>query len=181
MSKSFSAQTPSLAALTAPAPRWAVVAAHVAALTPVPSSIWRILLVFGIPGGYTQAGLEELDPTGLGAAWLILLSVLTEGAALLTLGLVRQWGVVAPQWLPVIGGQSIPPWAAAGPAVVGTLILAGLWTPFLFWWTIPHPDMTASGSFILGFLYLPLVLWAPLLGAVTWNYLHRRRDITTRT
>ncbi|GAA3037370.1 hypothetical protein GCM10020000_14080 [Streptomyces olivoverticillatus] len=38
----------------APAPRWAVRAAHAAALTTVPSGLWRIALALGLPVGYSD-------------------------------------------------------------------------------------------------------------------------------
>ncbi|SFK67971.1 hypothetical protein SAMN05216275_1321, partial [Streptosporangium canum] len=56
----------------------------------------------------------------------------------------------------------------------GVGVLALLWTPFLFWWTLPHPGMTVTGRLLVGFIYLPLVAWAPLLAAVTLSYQRRR-------
>ncbi|MFJ4585619.1 hypothetical protein [Streptomyces echinatus] len=51
-----------------------------------------------------------------------------------------------------------------------TLVLS----QFALWWAFPHPNMTPLGNTVAGFLYLPLVAWGPLLGAVTIDY-HRRR------
>jgi hypothetical protein len=39
-----------------PAPRWARVAAHAAALTPLPSALWRLSLILGFSGGLTSRG-----------------------------------------------------------------------------------------------------------------------------
>ncbi|CAA9246541.1 MAG: hypothetical protein AVDCRST_MAG83-1928 [uncultured Arthrobacter sp.] len=50
----------------APPPRWARLAAHAAALTPLPSAPWRLALVLGFSGGFTEQGLTDLDPTGSG-------------------------------------------------------------------------------------------------------------------
>ena len=52
-------------------PRWAVIAAHAAALTPLPSALWRLLLVFGLPAGYTAQGLEGMASTAgdVSACW----------------------------------------------------------------------------------------------------------------
>ena len=165
--------------LAAP-PRWVRVAAHTAALTPLPSALWRLSLVFGFSGGFTEQGLRDLDLAGWGWVWLVALSVLTELAALLTLGLVQPWGDVLPRWVPYVGGYRIPTTAVVLTASAGVLVLALLWTPLLMWWNLPHPDMTADGANVVGILYLPLVAWAPLLAAVTISYARRRRATATR-
>ncbi|MFD9575552.1 hypothetical protein ACFWBI_37755 [Streptomyces sp. NPDC059982] len=159
------------------APRWAVRAAHVAALTALPAGFWRLLLAAGYLGGYTEAGYQALGVTGWGAAYVASLSVATEALALLTLGLVRPWGEVLPRWVPFLAGRRVHPLAAVVPAGLGAVALTVIWTPFALWWAIPHPGMTALGSTVAGFLYLPLVAWGPLLGAVTFSY-YRRRHAT---
>jgi hypothetical protein len=164
------------AALATPAPRWARWAAHAAALVPLPSSLWRLGLALGFPLGYTENGLRDLiGPTAWGPLYLVALSVLSEIAALLTLGLVHRWGEVVPKWIPYLGGTKIPSKAVVIPSWIGVAILTALWTPLSFWWVIPHPDMTPTGAMAVGFVYLPLVAWAPLLAAVTLCYQRRRR------
>ena len=158
-----------------PPPTWARVAAHAAALTPLPTAVWRILLVFGFAAGFTEHGLDVLDVTGWGRIYLIALSVLTELAALLTLGLVQPWGEVVPRWVPHFGGRRIPPRPVVVIALLGATILFVLWTPLLLWWTFDHGDMTPTGRNVVGLLYLPLVAWAPLLAAVTVSYAKRHR------
>ncbi|MBE1561999.1 hypothetical protein [Nonomuraea africana] len=141
----------------------------------LPSTVWRIGLALGLPLGYTEQGQRDLvGTTAWGPLCLIALSVLTEAAALLTVGLVRRWGEVVPRWIPLLGGRTIPRLAVTVPAWLGVAVLALLWTPFLFWWTLPHTDMTTTGRLLVGFVYLPLVAWAPLLAAVTLSYQHRR-------
>lgn len=145
-----------------------------AALTPLPSAIWRLTLVFGASGGYTDAGLVELGVgDAAGRAYLVALSVLTEVAALLTLGLVSRWGEVVPRWVPRWGGRTLNRRAVTAVAGTGAALLILMWTPNLFWWTLEHPDLTEQGRLIIGLLYLPLVAWGPLLAAVTVAY--RRR------
>ncbi|UNO44441.1 hypothetical protein [Streptomyces sp. MST-110588] len=39
---------------------------------------------------------------------------------------------------------------------------------------VTAPGMITVGDVVVGFLYLPLIAWGPLLGAVTLSY-HRRR------
>ncbi|MGC0417581.1 hypothetical protein [Embleya sp. AB8] len=168
------------ASALAPAPRWAVLAAHVAALTPLPSAIWRFGLVLGNHGGYTEQGYTDLDMTGWGAPWVTFLSLSTELAALLTLGLVRPWGERPPHWVPFVGGRRMNPILVTRVAWTGVAVLCLLWGQFLFWWALPHDEMTDAGADVLGLLYLPLVLWAPLLAAVTWSYRRRRLEAPTR-
>ncbi|WP_434445981.1 hypothetical protein [Lentzea sp. E54] len=158
------------------APRWARMAAHVTALLAVPSGLWRVGLALGFPLGHTEQGLRDLvGTTWWGPASLVALSVLCEAAALLTLGLVRRWGVITPRWIPFAGGRIIPRRAVLVAAWTGVAILTALWTPFLFWWAMPGDGMTPTGQLVIGFLYLPLVAWAPLLAAVTLSYQRRRR------
>lgn len=161
---------------TSAPPRWAKIAAHAAALTPLPSALWRLSLVFGLPAGYTEQGLNALGVAGWGRLYLVALSVVTELAALLTLGLVQPWGEVAPRWVPGIGGRPVPAKPVVISAAVGATLLVVLWTPFLFWWNLDHSDMTPTGATVVGFIYLPLVAWGPLLAAVTVSYAKRHRQ-----
>lgn len=159
---------------TATAPLWAVLTAHVVALLPLPSALWRFALALGFSGGYTEAGLVELNLNAQGIIWVLSLSVLSEGAALLSLGLVRPWGEMVPRRVPLVGGRTVPVPAAVLPALAGAAILTVLWTPMVFWWELPHPDMTEAGSFVVGLLYLPQVLWGPLVVVLAVAYRRRR-------
>ncbi|MEU6868361.1 hypothetical protein ABZ924_34880 [Streptomyces sp. NPDC046876] len=150
----------------APAPRWAVWAAHAVALVTLPSGIWRLLLAAGFLAGYTEAGYAAAGIPGWGRLYVACLSIGTELLALLTLVLVRPRG---PRWR----GRPVSPRAVTALAGAAAAALAVAWTPFALYWTLPHPDMTPLGATVIGFLYLPLVAWAPLLAAVTVSY-HRR-------
>ncbi|MFG2086222.1 MULTISPECIES: hypothetical protein [unclassified Spirillospora] len=158
------------------APRWAHRAAHAITLLALPSALWRLGLAMGFHLGYTDSGLQAVRPPGFsGPFYLIMLSVLTEGAALLALGLVQRWGEVIPRRVPFIGGRNIPPIAVLIPAWLGVAVLAFLWTPLLAWWAMPHDGMTPAGHTLVGFLYLPIAAWAPLLAALAVSYRRRRR------
>ena len=172
-------QAPALTHASEGPPRWAVVAAHLAALAPVPSGLWRFALAFGMLAGYTEQGYQDLNMSGWGAPHVIILSVGTECVALLTLGLVRPWGEMVPRWTPVLGGRAVNARAATVAAFAGAAILVILGTPFIFWWQLPHDEMTSTGSMLVGILYLPMVLWAPLLIAVTVSYWRRHRATMT--
>lgn len=161
--------------MTSTPPRWARRTVHAIALLPLPSTLWRLLLVLGFSAGYTPDGLAALNLGHSGAVSLLLLCAATEVAALLSFVLVRRCGEVFPHWFPAVGGRPVPVPAVVTPALLGAAAATCLWTPFLFWWAVPHSGMTATGSFLVGFAYLPLVLWGPLLAAVTGNYRRRRR------
>ncbi|WP_235980818.1 hypothetical protein [Streptomyces albidus (ex Kaewkla and Franco 2022)] len=161
------------ALVRAPPPRWAVRAAHAAALVTLPSGLWRFALAFGFHAGYTEQGYADLRMNAAGTAYVIALSVVSELLALLTLGLVRPWSEEVPGWVPFLGGRTVRPTAALVPAYAGAAALTAVWTPMLLWWHVPHDDMTATGGALVGVLYLPAVAWGPLLAAVAVSY-HRR-------
>ncbi|MEU7136054.1 hypothetical protein [Streptomyces sp. NPDC046261] len=163
----------------APPPRWAVRAARLTPWVVLPSGLWRIALVLGYPAGYTEAGFEDFQTVGA-KVWMLALSVVCELAAFLTVGLVRPWGEVVPRWIPLIGGRKVRPMAAVVPAALGAVAMTALWADVVRWWTYPHDDMTAAGNLVVGILYQPLILWGPLLAAVTVSYYRRHRPANRR-
>ncbi|MGW6055177.1 hypothetical protein [Streptomyces sp. NPDC055189] len=152
-------------------PRWAVIAAHAVPLATLPSGLWRVALAAGLP--------VADEPVGDWAeiVYVLGLSVVAECLALLTLGLVRGWGEVVPGWIPLLGGREVRPLAAVVPALLGAVGLFGLlgWSAYAQYADLgsgvtDHPVKQA----VLVACYAPLVVWAPLLVAVTVAY-HRRR------
>lgn len=145
--------------------------AHIVPLLTLPSGLWRIALVIGLP-------VADVDAGGFWVkVYIVSLSVVSEGAALMTLGLVQPWGEVAPRWIPVIGGRPIRPLAAFIPAMTGATILTALWT-WAFWGMAGSDFYTYFGdaqSVIVTACYLPLLAWGPLLAVVAVAYLRRRR------
>ncbi|MER5867173.1 hypothetical protein [Kitasatospora sp. NPDC002040] len=165
--------------MSVPAPRWAVVAAHAVPLVTLPSGLWRLGLVTGFPDWYG-------DRTWVlqAAPFVLLLSLVSEALALLTLGLVRPWGEVVPGWVPLLGGRRVPVLAAVVPAGVGAVlvmvVIGGATVNQLLQPAGPVSDQGESmphsgpGFWLLLACYLPLLAWGPLLAAVTVAY-HRRR------
>ncbi|MFF1379924.1 hypothetical protein [Streptomyces sp. NPDC058308] len=161
-------------------PRWAALAAHAVPLATLPSGLWRVALVAGLPvAAEPQRGAGE-------AAYILMLSVVSEGLALMTLGLVRGWGEVVPRWIPVIGGRPVRPLAAVVPALSGAAALFGI----LAWAFYAQSAGLGEGSggrsgeggvtgsvdqtAVLVACYAPLIAWPPLLTAVALAYYRRR-------
>ncbi|HEX6420702.1 MAG TPA: hypothetical protein VFZ77_19525 [Acidimicrobiales bacterium] len=161
-------------------PRWAAVAARTVPFTTLPSGIWRLALGIGIPVGFSGDLADLYGAPGWITPYVIALSLLAEGAALLTLGLVQPWGERLPGWVPRLGGRRIPTAAAAVPAALGALAITTInWTSAAMWFgpenngdpEAPH----GVAGFVMAASYAPMLAWGPLLGAVTVAYCLRRR------
>ncbi|MFF7725082.1 hypothetical protein [Streptomyces sp. NPDC008001] len=154
-------------------PRWAVLAAHAVPLVTLPSGLWRIALVAGLPVAPPDGDMS------LGEALYVLsLTGISEGLALLTLGLVRPWGETVPRWIPLLGGRRVRPLAAVVPALLGATALTGL-AVWFFCAPFVKPDQpiwqgTPAQDALLAACYSPLLAWPPLLTAVTLAYYRRR-------
>ncbi|MGS2614469.1 hypothetical protein ACVCAH_08070 [Micromonospora sp. LZ34] len=156
-----------------PAPRWAVRTAHLIPLLTLPSGLWRIALVAGVPLG--TVGLDE-PIRGWLAVYIVSLSLVSEALALLAIGLVRPWGEVLPRWLPLVGGRRVPPPFAETAATAGGVALILIWGYAAAGLLLGGNDLgfTPGGFALLVACYAPLLLWGPLLLALTAAY-HRRR------
>ncbi|MEV6757088.1 hypothetical protein [Streptomyces sp. NPDC051214] len=114
----------------------------------------------------------------LALAYVLLLGAVAEGASYLTLGLVRPWGEVMPRWVPFLAGRPVNAHLAVATASLGALTVIVLWWVFFFGALLtspgPHPDISA-GAILFVAAYAPLLLWGPLLAAVTWSYHQRHR------
>src|SRR5262245_22808147 len=93
-------------------PRWIEWTARAASLTALPSGLWRVALGVVVPVGFSGHLADMYSPGWSLTPYVIVLSLLAEGLAMLTLGLVRPWGEVVPSWIPFLGGRHIPPLAA---------------------------------------------------------------------
>ena len=182
------------AAAHAPAPgvpRWARIAACAVPLTVLPSSVWRIAAcTFHAPIMRGDLG-SDLGSSGLPGVplglYVVLLSIVSELLAFTAVGLVSAWGEVVPRWIPVLRGRRVPTLAAVIPAALGAAALTLLWT----WMAVTmslglridgRPQAAAAPvsfgdwkGLVAVAAYAPLLVWGPLLGAVTISYWRRRR------
>ncbi|MFF2149438.1 hypothetical protein [Kitasatospora sp. NPDC058190] len=157
-----------------PVPRWATVVARAIPLVGLPACLWRLPFAFGFTMGTVQ---EKTYSWWVIAPYVLTLSTVSECLALLSIGLVRGWGEVVPGWVPVIGGRRVAPAAAIVPAALGGLVLTGV----LVDWSlgilgiIPGLQYTNDSWRVLAVCCQALmVLWGPLLLAVTYAYWVRR-------
>lgn len=157
-------------------PRWAVLAAHAVPLVTLPSGLWRLALVAGLP--VTQdADLGAMSPGE--SVYVVSLSVVSELLAFLTLGLVRSWGEVFPRWMPFLGGRRVNPAAATGAALAGAAGLCAIvgWGVYASYADLgPGIQGTPAQEALLVACYAPLLAWPVLLTAVAVAYRRRRRD-----
>ncbi|MEU3603087.1 hypothetical protein ABZ714_30915 [Streptomyces sp. NPDC006798] len=162
-----------------PAGRAMRAVAAAAALTVLPSGLWRIAIAFGWDSGFGEGALHRSEFPGTGSLYLIALSVFAELLGLLALGLVRPWGEAVPPWVPLLGGRRIPTAAAVIPASLGALAVTLITVQGAFAWNDPD-NMGAPGApegdkyWIMTAAYAPLLLWGPLLAVVTVAYCLRR-------
>ena len=159
-----------------PPPRWARRAATLAVLTTLPSGLWRVAMAVGIPvGASDQIRSDRYGFPGWGTVYVFGLTFLLVGLASLTLGLVQQWGEILPRWIPLVGGKPVPPLAAVIPAGAGAIALTVLWVSTManiepIW---AYYGLEGAERVLMMVCYTPLLLWGPLLAAVTISY-HRR-------
>ena len=139
------------------------------------TGIWRILLGCGVSMGFSRTTLEAQGFPGHGTVMVVLLTVLTEALALLSLGLVRPWGEVVPAWVPWLRGRRIPPGPVVVLATTGGVLLTAIWTFALrnvFAGGLDEVHGRGWHTLVVA-CYTPAVLWGPLLLLVTYLY-HRR-------
>ncbi|MER7000333.1 hypothetical protein [Streptomyces sp. NPDC000410] len=163
---------------TALTPRWVVLAASAVPLVVLPSGLWRMAMAVGIPVGWSGELAKDWQPGLETSSYIILLTLVTEGIAFLTVGLVRPWGERVPSWLPVLGGRRIPVWVVVVPAALGALAATAVTLP-MFLGGMPADAGGPDGpqgvaAWIMNACYVPLLLWGPLVAVVTAAYVWRR-------
>ncbi|WP_327130337.1 hypothetical protein OG311_02090 [Streptomyces sp. NBC_01343] len=159
-----------------PVPPWASILAHAIPLLLLPQCLWRLPFAFGFEMGLDADGAMP-SSLWVSVPYVFGLSLITEGLALLSFGLVRAWGEVAPGWLPFIGGKRINPFAAIIPATLGGLGATAFWAPVLLSWLgVGEAAGFSSGGWqtLAHLCIAPGMLWGPLVLVLTCAYYARR-------
>jgi hypothetical protein len=113
--------------------------------------------------------------------WGLLLGGGAVLGAVLTIGLIRPWGVVFPRWMPRWAGRPVPERAATVPGglVAGILCLSA--APMLVGILLPAPgtifgDVSLAAR-LASTLIFPFWLWGPALALAVWGYARYRRAL----
>jgi hypothetical protein len=159
-----------------PVAPWLVIAAWATVLSTVPSSAWRVAAGLGVDVGFTgQLGEMYQGPAFLTYVWV--LTVVSQAAAFLTLGLVRPWGERVPRWVPGLRGRRIPPAMVITPALLGGIAVTAACAMIALAPDGPldNPDFPQGTAGVVMLLcYAPLLLWGPLVIVLTIAYARRR-------
>ena len=187
--------TKSAARRATPAPpRWARIAGTIGWMAPILGFVpLHIPWIFGVPllaheesfnlWYHGRSNGTEGHPDGIlgipaGAFYLVVLALLAVLGGILSLGLISDWGLVYPRWLPVLGGRRVPPWFPLTPTVLGSglLIAYSLTLPVQLPRDVadasPADPFTLTGALI----GLPILLaWTVALPVAGWSYYRRTR------
>ncbi|GHH45815.1 hypothetical protein [Streptomyces candidus] len=172
---------PSVSDTEQPVPRWAMRLAYALPLLLLPSCLWRLPFALHFEMGQVQAG--GMPPHWASIPYVLGLSALSEAIALLTIGLVRGWGEVVPDWVPVIGRRRVRPVVASGAAALGGLVLTFLFT------TVPIGGgrelalygiidtveySSAVWETVAAVCVTPIAAWGPITLALAISHYRRR-------
>lgn len=151
-------------------PRWMVWVCHAQPLLLLPSTLWRLALVLGLPVGWDEP-MPWYAPI-----YAVALGALSEGLASLVIGFVRPWGVWFPAWVPIIGGRRVPPALAIVPASAAAVLLTSISASFVIGGRTFGEEGESSPTWMVA-LYAPILLWGPLLAVATVGYCLRLRRL----
>jgi hypothetical protein len=168
-------------------PPWARTAAYLVPFLVLPSSLWRVVVVFLAPADSAASQAGDLPAWLPIEVYVVTLSVFSELLAFSAVGLVATWGECFPRGTPGLAGKRVPVSLAAVPAALGGAVLtlvsaAGIVSrsrgrtiagePLPEDFPLHFRDVEGVVSVVC---YAPLALWGPLLLALTVAYVRRRR------
>lgn len=160
---------------SAAAARWGRWATAVAVAVPLGYAVTRFAWALGIPLGVDQQLLDDLgNRVYLGAG----LATLGVAGAILTLGLVYQWGEVFPRWMLGIRGRRVPISLAVVPAAIVSVAVTSAGLMFVRFGVTGSFGDTFPGENDDVAAWLPEMfwpVWGIALAAATYAYWLRRR------
>lgn len=165
-----------------PIQRWALIAGWGSLLLPVPSVLWRLLMLIGVDVGFGRSA--EFRTSAAAIVYVLGLEALTGLVAVLGFGLIRRWGEVVPSWVPRLGGRRIPPLVPIVGGGIGCAVLLALigsvlvkfvlaWTGAVPGWT-PDLGMDTGQRTLLLLCYLPFFAWPVSIAVALVGYARRR-------
>ena len=157
------------------AARWGRRATGLAVVLPLGYAVTRYAWALGIPLGVSPELLDELGKGVYAGAGLATLGVL---GAVLTLGLVQQWGEVFPRWMIGVRGRPVPVGLAVVPAAIVSVVVTSAGLMFVRLGITGRfaenlPGGTSDVAAWLPEMFWPL--WGAALAAATYAYWLRRR------
>jgi hypothetical protein len=134
-------------------------ATTVAVGVPLVYAATRYAWAAGVPVGLSPDLYRRGQEIGLWAVGAGLATVAVIGA-LLTLGLVQDWGVRFPRWLPLVGGHPVPTNLAVIPALAAAFVITSAGTMFV--------RLVATGRLAEAFVFADDVGVAALAPELLW-------------
>jgi hypothetical protein len=159
-----------------PAPRWALRLAYALPLLLLPSCLWRLPFAFDFTMGQVQD--TRMPGLAISIPYVFGLSILTEVAALASIGLVSRWGETFPTWVPIVGGKRVPPMVVIIPATIGGLVMTCVTAMMGLTWFgviegVPYENLWWEA--LAKTAIAPIAVWGPTVLALTAAYHVRRR------
>lgn len=130
----------------------------------------------GMPAAFVAEVMAV--PWWLRVLYLVGLGLVSDLAALSTLGLVKGWGEVFPHWRPVVGGAAVPVWFVGLLVVPGGSAVASYSALLLARAGQNLAGMAEPWRLLMVASYAPVLWWAPCLAVVTTSYLRRRHRLS---
>jgi hypothetical protein len=131
----------------------------VAVAVPLLYAATRYAWALGIPIGLSPALYEQGRQIGLWMVGAGLATVALVGA-LLTLGLIQDWGVRLPRWLPVIGGHTVPTNLAVLPALAAAFVVTSAGMMFV--------RLFVTGRLGRAFVFAEDLGWVAIVTELLW-------------
>jgi hypothetical protein len=170
-----------------PVPRWALAATALCLLLPLPSVLWRLLMLSGVDVGFADADVYTASAGTVG--YVLGLDAVEVLVGLACLGLAMRWGERVPRHVPVLGGWVIPRWLPAAICSLGLLAMLAIWGMLFYslgrvWlglgegWVPDHGMDGTERAFLLA-CYVPFFAWPLAIITALVGYWRRRRPALT--
>lgn len=171
----------------APVQHWALVATVLCLLLPLPSVLWRVLMLSGVDVGFADASMYTSSGEGVG--YVLALDGVEVLVGLACLGLGMRWGERVPRAVPGVGGRVIPRWLPTAIGSLGVVAMLLIWGALLYslgrvWlglgegWVPDHGMSGIERAFLLA-CYVPFFAWPLAIIAALVGYWRRRRPALT--